>query len=138
MSKLLSLLEQNLTETKQDVENVQSQKAEQQKLERLKRVQEQHEQFIQKMRDQYEKVKEKCNEVSKSLDLLRVKLEASTKNTEMASKTEKYIESLKILKNSAGWTEVDPLRPYEGKRKSMRERRASNRFDAHRIGLVDE
>ena len=96
MSKLLSLIEQKLHETEQDVENVQSQIAEQQKLDSSKRVQEQHEQFIQQMRDQYEKdiyqLKEKCNETQKELNekhefihMLRVQLETATKNAEMAS-----------------------------------------------------
>ena len=90
------LLEQKLTETEQDVENLQSQIAEQQKLDSLERVQEQHEQFIQQMREQYEKdmyqLKEKCNETQKELNekhefihMLRVQLETATKNAEMAS-----------------------------------------------------
>ena len=90
------MLEQKLNEAEQDVENLQVQIAEQQKLDSLERVQEQHEHFVQQMRDKYEKdllqLKEKCNDVQTELDdkhefihMMRVQLETATKNAEMAS-----------------------------------------------------
>ena len=90
------LLEQKLLETEQDVENLQIQIAEQQKLDSLERVQEQHEHFVQQMRDQYDKdifqLREKCNEIQNELNekhefihMLRVQLEQATKNAELAS-----------------------------------------------------
>ena len=89
------VLEQKLAETEEEIENLQVQISEQQKLDTMERVQEQHELFVQQMRDQYEKelmqtrevageaqkgVQEKCEVVR----MLKMQLEAAVQNSERA------------------------------------------------------
>ena len=65
------ILEQKLAENEAEIENLQVQIGEQQKLDTLERVHEQHEHFIQQMRDQFEKdlmqMRENLNETQKAV-----------------------------------------------------------------------
>ncbi len=87
------ILEQKLIETEQEIENLQVQISEQQKLDTMERVQEQHEMFVQQMRDQYEKelmqVREVAGEAQKSVQekceivrMLKIQLDAAVQNSE--------------------------------------------------------
>jgi hypothetical protein len=87
------ILEQKLNEAEQDVvRHLQSQIAEQQKLDSLERVQEQHENFVQQTRDQHEKelllIKEKCGCLQSDLNyihMLKLQLDTARKQAEVAS-----------------------------------------------------
>ena len=90
------VLEQKLAENEEEIENLQVQIAEQQKLDTLERVQEQHEHFIQQLRDQYEKdlmqMRESLGEAQNVLKekhevvrLLTMQLEAAGQNAERAA-----------------------------------------------------
>ena len=90
------ILEQKLAENEEEIENLQVQIAEQQKLDTLERVQEQHEHFIQQLRDQYEKdmiqLRESSGEAKNLLKdkhdeirLLNIQLETAGQNAERAA-----------------------------------------------------
>jgi len=90
------VLEQRLAETEEEIENLQVQISEQQKLDTMERVQEQHERFIEQMRSQYEKellqVREAAAEAQKGVQekcevirMLRAQLEAAVGNAERAA-----------------------------------------------------
>ena len=90
------LLEQKLAENEEEIENLQVQIGEQQKLDTLERVQEQHEHFIQQLRDQYEKdlyqMRENANELQSALKdkhevvrMLKMQLDNAGQNAEMAA-----------------------------------------------------
>lgn len=90
------ILEQKLVENEEEIENLQVQIGEQQKLDTLERVQEQHEHFIQQLRDQYEKdlmqMRESLSETQNVLKekhevvrLLTLQLETAGQNSERAA-----------------------------------------------------
>ena len=96
MKQTNRLLEQKLAENEEEIENLQVQIGEQQKLDTLERVQEQHEHFIQQLRDKYEKdlmqMRENLNETQNVLGekhevirLLTIQLDTAGQNSEMAA-----------------------------------------------------
>lgn len=90
------ILEQKLAENEEEIENLQVQIGEQQKLDTLERVQEQHEHFIQQLRDQFEKelmqmreaAGETQNVLQEKMELIRMltlQLETAGQNAERAA-----------------------------------------------------
>ena len=90
------MLEQKLAENEEEIENLQVQIGEQQKLDTLERVQEQHEHFTQQLRDKYEKeimqMRESFGEIQNQLKdkhdvirMLTLQLETAGQNAEIAA-----------------------------------------------------
>lgn len=90
------MLEQKLAENEEEIENLQVQIGEQQKLDTLERVQEQHEHFIQQLRDKYEKdlmqmresygdLQNQLKDKHEMIHMLTLQLETAGKNAEIAA-----------------------------------------------------
>ena len=90
------ILEQKIVEQEQEIDALQTQIEEQQKLDALERLEQQHEHFVQQLREQTERdmlhMRERLNaaqaemeEKSEMTRLMRIQLEAMTKNSEMVT-----------------------------------------------------
>ena len=112
-------LEQKLREKEEEIEALQTQIDEQQKLDALERVQQQHEHFVGQLREQFDKdmmiMRERLSQVQTEVDekseiirLMRIQLDTAGKNAEMATiersdtvnRLTKTINDLQVLKKS--------------------------------------